>query len=63
MVRGDLQNKGLIVDTWSPTDSKRKYKYFLSDAVKQKARVHQLDFIGAFVYAKVNIRVFVKLNS
>ena len=35
---------------------------FSADAAKHKARVHQLDFIGAFLQAKVNNRVFVKLD-
>ena len=30
-------------------------------ATKRKARFHQLDFIGAFLQAKVNNRLFVKL--
>ena len=38
-------------------------KYFLADADKHKARFHQLDFIGAFLQAKVKNRVFVKLDS
>ena len=37
-------------------------KYLLADAAKHKARVHQLDFIGALLQAKVNNRVFVKLD-
>ena len=37
-------------------------KYFLAGAAKHKARVHQLDFIGAFLKAKVKNRVFVKLD-
>ena len=41
VVRGDLKNKELVGDTWSPTASMRTYKYFLADATKQKARVHQ----------------------
>ena len=36
--------------------------YFLADAAKHKARVHQLDFIGAFLQANVKNRVFVKLD-
>ena len=40
----------------------RTLKYFLADAAKHKARVNQLDFIGAFLQAKVNNRVFVILN-
>ena len=38
-------------------------KYFLEDATKHKARVHQLDLIGAFLQAKFNNRIFVKLYS
>ena len=38
-------------------------KYFLADATKKKARVHQLYFIGAFLKAKVKKQVFVKLES
>ena len=48
VVRGDLQNKELVVYTWSPTSSMRTLKYFLGDEVKHRARVHQLYFIGAF---------------
>ena len=40
----------------------RTLKYFLADAAKHKARVHQLDFIGEFLQAKVKNRVFVKLD-
>ena len=49
VVRGDLQNKEIVGDTWSPTASMRTLKYFLAYAAKHKARVHQLDFIGAFL--------------
>ena len=37
-------------------------KYFLADSAKHKERVHQLDFIGAFLQAKVENRVFVKFD-
>ena len=49
VVRGDLQNKELVGDNWSPTASMRNIKYFLAYATKNKARVHQLDFTGAFL--------------
>ena len=62
VVRRDLQNKEMIGYTWSPTASMRTLKYFLADAANHKARVHQLDFIGAFLQAKVKNRVFVILN-
>ena len=58
LVRGDLQNKEMVGDNWSPTASMRTLKYFLADAVKHKSRVHQLDFIGEFLQAKVKNRVF-----
>ena len=38
-------------------------KYFLVDYVKHKARVHQLDFIGAFLQANFKHGFFVKLES
>ena len=62
-VRGDLQNKDLIEDTWSTTAFMRTLKYFLSDAVKDKERLHQLDFIGAFLKAIDKNRIIVKLDS
>ena len=58
VVRGDVQNKELVGDTWSPTASLRTVKYFLVDATKHKARVHQLDFIRALLQAKLKNRVF-----
>ena len=63
VVKGDLQSKYLIGDIWSPTASMRTLKYFLADAVKHMATVHNLDFIGAFLQAKVKNRVFLKLDS
>ena len=62
VVRVDLQNKEMVGYTWSPTAFMRTLKYFLADAAKHKARVHQLDFIGAFLQAKVNNRFFLKLD-
>ena len=62
VVRKDLQNKEMIGDTWSPTASMRNLKYFLADTAKHRARVHQLDFIDAFLQANVKNRVFVKLD-
>ena len=53
----------MVGDTWSPTASMRTLKYFLADAAKYKERVHQLDFIGAFLQANVKDRVFVKLDK
>ena len=63
VVGGDLKNKELVVDTWSPTASMRTLKYFLVDAYNHKATTHQLYFIGAFLQAKGRNRLFVKLDS
>ena len=52
----------MVGDTWSPKTSLRTLKYFLADAEQHRARVYQIDFIGAFLQAKVNNRVFVKLD-
>ena len=62
VVKGDLQNKEMIGDTWSQTASMRTLKYFLADAAKHEARFHQLDFVGAFLQANVKNRVFAKLD-
>ena len=63
MVRVDLQNKYLVVDTLSPTAYMRTFQYYLEYAVKHKARVHRLDFIVAFFQSKVKNRVFVRLDG
>ena len=62
VVRGDLQNNEMVRDTWSPTASMRTLKYLLADAAKHKAIIHEIYFIGAFLQAKVNNRLFVKLD-
>ena len=53
VVRGELKNKEMVGYTWSPKASMSTLKYFLADATKHKARFHQLDFIRAFLQAKV----------
>ena len=40
----------------------RNLKHFLKYSAKHKARVHQLDFIGAFLQEKIKNRVFVNLD-
>ena len=62
VVRGDFQYKEMFGDTWSPTAYMRTLKYFVADAAKHKSIFHQLDFIGAFLQAKLKNRVFVKLD-
>ena len=53
IVREEFQNKEMIGDIWSPTAPMMNLKYFLSDSAKNKARVHQLYFIGSFLQANV----------
>ena len=38
VVRGDLQNREMAGDNWSPTASMRTLKYFLADEDTHKAR-------------------------
>ena len=45
VVRGDLQNKELFRDTWSPKASMRNLKDLLVDAANHKAIFQKLDFI------------------
>ena len=63
IVSGYMENKELVGDNWSPIASMRNLTYFLADATKDEAIVHKLYFIGAFLQAKVNNRVFLKLDS
>ena len=53
VVRGDLQDKNITEDKWSPTASFHSLKMFLAHAARTKARVKQLDFVGAFLQAKM----------
>jgi hypothetical protein len=61
VVRGDLQDKNITEDKWSPTASFRSLKMFLAHASRSKVRVKQLDFIGAFLQAKMRTRMFVTI--
>jgi hypothetical protein len=61
VVRGDLQDKSISEDKWSPTASFRSLKMFLAHASCLKVRVRQLDFIGAFLQAKMQTRMFVTI--
>ena len=52
-VRGYLQNKEMVGDTWSPTASMKTLKYLLAHATKHKAIFHQLYFIEVFLKSKI----------
>ena len=49
------QNKELFGDTWSTTASMKTLKYFLADAVKYKAIVHQLHLLRHYCSQKLRI--------
>jgi len=61
VVRGDLQDKRIMEGKWSPTASFRSLKMFLAHASRLKVRVKQLDFVGAFLQAKMRTRMFVTI--
>ena len=63
VVRGDLQKKESIVDTWDPSASMITLKYLLVNTSNNKARVHQLYFIGEFILANLKHKVFLKPDS
>ena len=53
VVRGYLQNKEIMGDTWDTTESRRTINYFLEESDKNTSRVNQLDLIGAFLQANI----------
>ena len=63
VVRGDLQKLRPGEDTWSPTASMRLLKTFVAAATQEGKEIKQVDFIAAFIQAKVRERVFVKLSE
>ena len=50
-------------DTWSPTSSKKTLRLFLADAAKCNSKIKQLDYVGAFLQAPVQSKIFVSLPS
>ncbi len=55
VVRGGLHDAAME-DSWSPTEPFRSLKMFLAYAAGNICRVHQLDFVGAFLQANVRGR-------
>ena len=52
VVTGDLQNKELVGDTWSPTVSMINSEYFLTGTSKHKARVTSVIFYWSIIARK-----------
>ena len=63
VVRGDLQKLRPGENTWSPTASMRLLKTFVAAATQEGKEIKQVDFIAAFIQARVRERVFVKLSE
>ena len=60
VVRGDIQRRFQdSVNNWSPTASHRSFKLFLANATKYKCRIKQLDFVGAYLQAKMQSDVWI----
>ncbi len=57
VMRGGLQDKSISKDKWSPTASFRSLKMCLAHASHLKVHVGQMDFIGAFLQAKMRTRM------
>ena len=61
-LRGDMQIKETF-NNWSPTASTRLLKCFLADAILNKSKIYQLDFIQAFIQSDTKRRIFVILDK
>ena len=57
-LRGDMQIKDDFI-SWSPTASTRLLKCFIADAIRNKSKTYQLDFIQAFIQSKATKRMFI----
>ena len=63
VVRGDLQKLRPGENAWSPTASMRLLKTFVASAAQEGKEIKQVDFVAAFIQAKVRERVFVRLSE
>ena len=61
VMRSDLQDKNISEDKWSPTAVFHSLKMLLAHAARLKVRVRQLDFVGAFLQAKMRTRMAVAI--
>jgi hypothetical protein len=50
-IRGDLDPEKDNENNWAPTASFRLLSVFLGDAAKNRKRIYQIDFIGAYLQA------------
>ena len=61
--RGDLEQEQDNYDNWSSCVSHRTVRTFIAHATKHKRTPKQLDFIGAYLQANMQSRIFVTLQD
>ena len=61
--RGDLDKGSVTENNWAPLASLRLVKIFLADAARDGNRIFQIDFVAAFLQARVDRRIFVKMPA
>ena len=62
-IRGDLDKGAKDEDNSAPLASFRLLKVFIADAARRKRRIFQTDFVGAYLQAYMDRRIFVRLPS
>ena len=60
-LRGDLQEELIDESTWCPIAGFRATRKLLANACRRRARVYQLDFIGAFLQAYAQCTTYTML--
>ncbi len=56
-LRGDMQIKETF-NNWSPTASTQLLTCFLADAIRNRSKIYQLDFIQAFIQSDTKRHIF-----
>ena len=62
VVIGDMKNKELVGDNWSPTAYMRTLKYFSAGCIQSQGKSAPVRIIGASLKAQVKNRLFMKLE-
>ncbi len=62
-IRGDMDKGAVDEDNSAPLASFRLLKVFLAEAAHRKRHVYQADYVGAYLQADMDRRVFVRLPA
>ena len=62
-IRGDMDKGAFDEDNSAPLASFRLLKVFLAEAAHRKRHVYQADYVGAYLQANMDRRVFVRLPA